>query len=97
MFGIAGFWRENGKRVEVVLILKVLCYESVANLLDKGGIGIGLGDGFGVFELVDYLFPELELDVVDQLVVLAEGVEQLFFVEVLFVHFFIIMERGGRE
>lgn len=73
--------------MEVALILEVLGYESVADLLDEGGIGFGLGSGFGAFELVYYLFAELKLDVVDQLVVLAEGVQQLFFVEVLFVHF----------
>jgi hypothetical protein len=77
------------------LILEILGNEGVADLLDEGGIRLGLGSWFGVFELVDYLFAELELDVVDELVVLAKGVEQLLFVEVLFVHFSIIIERDG--
>lgn len=87
MFGVAGFRGENSEGVEVALIFEVLGYEGVADLLDEGGIGLRLGSGFCVFELVDYLFAELELDVVDELVVLAEGVEQLLLVEVLFVHF----------
>ena len=97
MFGVAGFGRENCEGVEVALVLEVLGDEGVANLLDEGGIGLGLGGWFGVFELVYYLFAQLELDVVDQLIVLTEGVEQLFFVEVLFVHFSIITKTIEEE
>ena len=37
-------------------------------------------------ELVDDFFSELEFDVVDQALVVGQGVVQLLFVEVLFVH-----------
>lgn len=65
MFGVAGLRRENREGVEVALIFEVLGYEGVADLLDEGRIRFGLGGWFCVFELVDYLFAELELDVVD--------------------------------
>jgi len=75
---------EYGERVVVVVCLEVVGEEGVADLAEKAVMNGGRGRT--LLEFVNYLLPQLQLDVVDQVFVFAKGIQQLFLVEVLFVH-----------
>ncbi len=65
----------------------MLCDEGVGKFSQESVISWGRRSRLRIFELAYDLLAQLQLYVIDQLVVLAESVQQFLLVQILFVHY----------
>ena len=78
------FGGKDREGVVVVMRFEVVDKESVADFPEE--VVVDGSRGSTLLELVNYFLPQLQLNIVYQVLVLPKRVQQFLFVKVLFVH-----------